>query len=183
MTRQAGRRFVLLDRDGTVIADKHYLSDPAGVELLPGAAEGLRRLADLGLGLVLVSNQSGVGRGYFSEDAMRAVNARLGALLADHSIFLDGIYSCPHTPEADCDCRKPRPGLALQAAVELGFDPKAGFMVGDKACDIELGRQVGAVTILVRTGKGAREEGNPGLDPDHVADDLRGVAEIIANYL
>jgi|GEM_PF-79141 histidinol-phosphate phosphatase family domain/HAD-superfamily hydrolase, subfamily IIIA len=151
---QTGRRAVFLDRDGTVIAERHYLSDPAGVELLPGAAEGLRRMRALGLPLVLVTNQSGVGRGYFGRDAVERVHGRLIELLAAEGVTLSAIYSCPHAPDEDCGCRKPLPGLLERAARELDLDLPSSFVIGDKPCDIGLGLAVGATTLLVRTGYG-----------------------------
>jgi len=178
-----GRGVVLLDRDGTIIYDRHYLSDPAGVELLPGAAEGLRRLADLGLGLVVISNQSGVNRGYFDEESVLACNRRMSEFLAPHGVSFEGMYWCPHTPEEQCGCRKPAPGLVERAAAELGFDPAASFMVGDKEADMGVGRNAGATTILVRTGKGAAHEERCRDLADFVEDDLRGVADRIAALL
>ena len=177
------RRYVLLDRDGTVIRDKHYLSDPEGVELLPGAAQGLKRMRDMGLGLVIVSNQSGVGRGYFDHAAVKACNERLAELLAAHGVALDGFYYCPHTPEEACDCRKPATGMVDRAARELGFDPARCFMIGDKRADMGVGRAVGAATILVRTGKGAEQEPLCRELTDHVEDDLAGAAERIRALL
>lgn len=177
------KRFVLLDRDGTIMADRHYLSDPAGVELLPGVAEGLRALRRLGLGLLLVSNQSGLGRGYFSEEDLWAVHQRLRQLLAAEGLHLDGAYYCPHAPEEYCACRKPAPGLVEQAAAAHGFDPGQCFVIGDKRADLELGRAVGAVSILVRTGQGRQQELLPGPAPQHVADDLQEAARIIARLL
>jgi D-glycero-D-manno-heptose 1,7-bisphosphate phosphatase len=174
------RRFVVLDRDGTIIAERHYLSDPEQVELLPGAAEGLRRMAALGLGLIVVTNQSGVARGYFDLARVEEVHQRLRSLLAAEQVALDGIYVCPHGPDADCACRKPRPGLLLEAAAEFNFDPRACFVIGDKPCDIELGQAVGATTILVRTGYGAEYESAGTLQADHVVDDLVAAAERIA---
>jgi D-glycero-D-manno-heptose 1,7-bisphosphate phosphatase len=173
------RRFVVLDRDGTIIAERHYLSDPAQVELLPGAAEGLHRMAALGLGLIVVTNQSGVARGYFDLARVDEVHQRLRALLAAEQVALDGIYVCPHGPDAECPCRKPRPGLLLEAAAKFGFDPRACFVIGDKPCDIELGQAVGATTILVRTGYGAQYESAGTLQADHIVDDLRAAAEVL----
>ena len=114
------RPAILLDRDGTIIVDRHYLSNPAEVELLPGAVAGLRRLADAGFALVVVSNQSGVARGLLTEADVAAVNARTAALLANEGIQIAGWYYCPHGPEAGCDCRKPAAGMAERAAAELG---------------------------------------------------------------
>jgi len=174
------RRFVVLDRDGTIIAERHYLSDPDQVELLPGAAEGLRRMAVLRLGLIVVTNQSGVARGYFDLERVDEIHRRMRTLLAAERVILDGIYICPHGPDEDCECRKPRPGLILEAAAKFHFEPRECFVIGDKPCDIELGQAISATTILVRTGYGAEHEAAGTIKPDHTADDLRAAAELIA---
>ncbi len=173
------RRFVLLDRDGTVIVERHYLGDPDGVTLLGGAAEGLRRIIGLGLGLAVVSNQSGVGRGYFAIDAVTRVNARMSELLAAEGVRLDGVYFCPHAPDAGCRCRKPRPGLVERAARQLDFEPAHGFVVGDQATDVALGHAVGATTFLLRPGQApdAPVAGDPA--PDHLVRDLNAVADVL----
>jgi D-glycero-D-manno-heptose 1,7-bisphosphate phosphatase len=172
------RPFVLLDRDGTLIVERHYLARAEDVELLPLTAPGLRLMQAAGLGLAVLTNQSGLGRGYFDWAALHAVHARMTQLLAQEGVSLDGIYVCPHTPEADCNCRKPRPGLVQWAAAELHFDPSKSFVVGDKPCDIELGRRVGAIAILVRTGYGAFWE-HEGLQADYIVDDVTAAAHII----
>ncbi|WP_319468099.1 D-glycero-beta-D-manno-heptose 1,7-bisphosphate 7-phosphatase [uncultured Pseudodesulfovibrio sp.] len=174
-------KFVLLDRDGTIIFDKHYLHDPDGVELLPGAAEGLRRMADMGFRLAVLTNQSGVGRGYFTEADVHACNTRLSDLLVAEGVTIEGFFHCPHAPEENCRCRKPSPGLMEQAVEAFGFDPKCAYMIGDKDADMGVGRAVGATTILVRTGKGAESEVKCRECADHVADDLVGAAEFIAS--
>ncbi|MDO9081919.1 MAG: HAD-IIIA family hydrolase, partial [Humidesulfovibrio sp.] len=143
-----GARAVFLDRDGTVIAERHYLSDPAGVELLPGAAVGLRRMRALGLRLVLVSNQSGVGRGYFARADVERVHGRLLELLEAQGVTLDAMYVCPHAPDEGCGCRKPLPGLLERARTELGIDLAQSFMVGDKPCDVDLGLVMNSTTFL-----------------------------------
>jgi len=168
------RRFALLDRDGTVIHERHYLADPADVELLPGAARGLRQLRRLGFNLVLVTNQSGIARGYFDRPQLERIHARLIDLLAAKGVALHGIYICPHLPEANCMCRKPRPGLALQAAAEHGFNPAHAIVVGDKPCDVDLGRAIGARSFLVRTGYGTTFEG--ATSAHVVVDDLPALA-------
>ncbi len=171
------RRPIFLDRDGTILVERHYLDDPAGVELLPGAAEGLRRLARLGP-LVVVTNQSGLARGYFDRSTLAAIHRRMGELLAREGVELAAIEVCPHHPDDGCRCRKPRPGLALRAARRLGLDPARGIVIGDKACDVGLGRALGALAVLVRTGYGAREEAAGSCHPHLVADDLRHAAEL-----
>ncbi|KAF0118684.1 MAG: histidinol phosphatase and related phosphatase [Rhodospirillaceae bacterium] len=173
------RRYVLLDRDGTINVEAHYLSRPEQVVLLPGAVEGLRRLQSLGLGLIVLSNQSGIARGYFDMAQLEAVNARLNLLLAQEGVRLDGLYVCPHGPEEACACRKPRPGLVERAVRDHGFDPEAAYMVGDKLADIALGQAVQAVTILVRTGYGAAVEREGKIMPDFVADSLADAAILI----
>lgn len=173
------KRYILLDRDGTIIFDRHYLSDPDGVELLPGAAKGLRRMLDLGFGLAVLTNQSGVERGYYDEASVHACNQRMIDLLAPHGVTVDQVFFCPHAPDTRCDCRKPQPGLMRQAAEALGFDPSDAYMIGDKEADMGVGRNTGATTILVRTGKGAAEEATCGHLADHVADDLVEAARII----
>jgi len=173
------RRFIMLDRDGTITVAHHYLSDPALVELIPGAAAALRALAEMKFGLVVITNQSPIGHGLFDTARLAQIHQRLRDLIAAERVNLDGIYFCPHTPEDDCACRKPRKGLVERAARELDFEPSAGFVIGDNACDIELGQEVGATTILVRTGYGADLEASGSVSPDYVVDDLRAAVPII----
>lgn len=179
----SARRFVVLDRDGTLVVERHYLSDPAELELTEGAADGLRRLAALGLGLVVVTNQSAVGRGLFDQARLDAIHARLEEMLAAEHVALDGIYVCPHRPEEDCSCRKPRTGLLERAGRELQFVPAESFVIGDKASDIELGRRAGATTILVRTGYGEEVAASRATAPDHVVANLAEAARVIEERL
>lgn len=171
--------FILLDRDGTLIVERGYLSDAGGVELIPGAAAALRALREAGCGLLLVTNQAGVGRSYFDREALDRVHTRMTELLQNEGVRLDGIYVCPHHPEDGCPCRKPRFGLMEQAAREFAFDPRASFVIGDKAIDIEFGKNARATTVLVRTGYGAAVEREGEVLPDYVCDDLGHAAEII----
>ncbi|MCU0541877.1 MAG: HAD family hydrolase [Oscillatoriaceae cyanobacterium Prado104] len=166
------KRFVLLDRDGTIIKECHYLCDPELVELLPGAAEGLRLMAEMGLGLVAITNQSGIGRGFFDETRLFQIHQRLRELLKLEGVHLENIYFCPHTPADNCQCRKPRTGLIESAAKKLGFKPEHSFVIGDKPCDIELGQRVGASTVLVRTGYGAEVAAQKTVNPDFVVENL-----------
>jgi D-glycero-D-manno-heptose 1,7-bisphosphate phosphatase len=177
------RRFAVIDRDGTINREREYISSPDQVELLPRAAEGLKLLQDLGIGMIVATNQSGVGRGYYGLEQVDAIHTRLRELLAEDRVELRGIYVCPHAPEEGCNCRKPRTGLIEQAADELGFSPRECFVIGDKPSDVELGKAIGATTILVRTGYGAATELGNTVSPDFVADDLFEAAEMIGGML
>ncbi len=180
---KASKRFVALDRDGTIIVEREYLADPKGVELLPGSLAGLKKMRQLGLGLIVVSNQSGIGRGYFDLNALEAVNAEMKRQLSAGGVKLDGIYFCPHLPEDDCICRKPRPGLLARAAHELGFDIAQMFVVGDKACDVDLGRGVGATSLLVRTGYGAGLSQEEAARADYIVNNLEEAADVIGRLV
>lgn len=170
---------VLLDRDGVLNVECHYLGHPDQVELIPGVAQGLRHMQALGLSLAVVTNQSGIGRGYFDLDRLGQVHDRLRELLEKEGVTLDGIYYCPHVPEDACTCRKPGIGLAARAAEELGFDPGRTVLIGDKRCDIDMGRRYGSTTILVTTGYGAQALAGGDVQPDYVADDLVEAARLI----
>lgn len=170
---------IFLDRDGTVIVEKHYLSDPALVELEAGAVEGLRKLQALGLPLVVITNQSGVGRGKFGVDAVHAVNARVGELLAAEGITIAGWYMCPHAPDTDCACRKPLPGMAQQAQRELGVSLAGSYVVGDKRSDVELADAIGGTGVLVTTGHGLNDAPWARSNGRLLASGLDEVAELI----
>lgn len=158
---------VFLDRDGTIIEDVGYLRDEKDVRLLPGAAEGIRRLSGLGYLVVVVSNQSGIARGLLSEADLSRVQHRMKALLEAQGAHLDGAYYCPYLngPEAKVDAyrcnsslRKPAPGMILQAARELSIDLSRSWMIGNADCDVEAGVRAGCRTILLRHGPGQDEK-------------------------
>lgn len=175
------KRFVLIDRDGTINVEKHYLSDPDQLELYPGVAKAIRRLNQLGLGVAVVTNQSGIARGYFDLARLEQIHDRLYTLLGEECAVVDGLYICPHGPDDDCDCRKPLPGMVNQAVAEHGFDPAQSFMIGDKEVDVELGHAVGAKSFLVRTGHGPKFV--EGTKADYVVDDLPKAVEVIEKIL
>jgi len=166
-----------------VIAERDHLTEPAQVELLPNALAGLQRLRGLNLGLVVVTNQSVIGRGLLDADGLARIHGRLAGLLAEGGVCLDGIFICPHLPEAGCECRKPRTALVRRAAAELGFDPAASFVIGDKDCDIDLGRAIGATTLLVRTGYGARHLAEGLARPQLVAEDMLEAAMLVEHLV
>ncbi|PKN42330.1 MAG: HAD family hydrolase [Deltaproteobacteria bacterium HGW-Deltaproteobacteria-18] len=156
---------ILLDRDGTLIEERHYLSEPALVALIPGVAVPMRRLAGLGCSFYLASNQSGIGRGLFSEDDYRRVHARLVELLLAEGIVLGGAAHCPHSPEDKCECRKPRVGIWQKLAATYGLSPEKTVMIGDKVADIRFGQAIGcAETVLVLTGHGSDAARGLGLE-------------------
>ncbi|HEY3099272.1 MAG TPA: HAD family hydrolase [Methylomirabilota bacterium] len=182
------RPAMFIDRDGTLTEEVGYVNHPSRLRLLPRAAEAIRRLNGSGIAAVVVTNQAGLARGYFSADVLRATNDTLVALLKDEGAHLDGIYVCPHHPtegvppyRTTCDCRKPAPGLLLRAAAELNLELPASTMVGDKSSDLVPARVVGARAVLVLTGYGRGEweyrRAEFPVAPDHVAADLLDAVE------
>jgi D-glycero-D-manno-heptose 1,7-bisphosphate phosphatase len=168
-------RAVFLDRDGTVTEEVGYLTSLDMLKLIRGAGAAIKRLNEAGFKVVLVTNQSGVARGYFPESLVDDAHVLLRRMLMDDGALLDGIYYCPHHPTAGkatytivCDCRKPETGLLDRAARDLAIDLEQSFMVGDKWSDVELGHRAGMRSILVRTGFSPDDPGNK--RPPHVAD-------------
>jgi histidinol-phosphate phosphatase family protein len=147
----SGRAAAFLDRDGTIIRDANYVRDPADVELLPGAGDAIRRLNDQGVAVVIVTNQSGIARGYLDENDYRLVEARVAELIAAAGGRIDATYMCPHHPEitGDCDCRKPGLGMYRQAIADLGLDPARSLFVGDRWRDVAPGRALGGFAVLL----------------------------------
>ncbi len=183
-------RAVFIDRDGTLSEEIGYVNHVSRFRLLPRSAEAIKKLNDAGVAAVIITNQAGVARGYFPEERILEVHKRMEELLAEGDAKLDGIYYCPHHPSAgeppyraDCDCRKPKPGLLLRAAKELDIDIKNSYMIGDKFSDVELAHNAGCKGILTLTGYGRgeweynREEA--GMTPDFVAEDLLDAVEWI----
>lgn len=178
------RRAVFLDRDGTLIEEADYLGNPEDVRLLPGSVEALELLREAGLSLVLVTNQSGIARGYYTLEDYKAVAGRLEGLLAEKGITLDDSRFCPHHPEftGECLCRKPSTGMHREASEFLGLDPSRSYFVGDKVRDLLPALELGGEGVLVRTGYGRMEE--EGLSPAFmVADDLLEAARLILKTL
>jgi D-glycero-D-manno-heptose 1,7-bisphosphate phosphatase len=161
------KRAVFLDRDGTLIEDKDYLADPDQVAIFPGAAEALKRLQDAGFKLFIVSNQSGVGRGYFTLADVDRVNLRLVQLVAREGVRFEKIYVAPEAPERPSRGRKPSPQFLHEARDEFGIDLAQSYMIGDKLSDLQCGWNAGVKgSVLVRTGYGAQtERQHPGLNP------------------
>lgn len=174
---------VFMDRDGTITEEVGYINHPSRLKLFDWTVEAIRQLNRAGLKAVVITNQAGVARGYFTEDLVKEVHLLLTEQVSRAGARLDGIYYCAHHPSVgeppyrqDCDCRKPRPGLLHRAASELGIDLANSYMVGDRYGDVELARSVGARAILVKTGYGLGEYTyqRPSWPepPDYIAEDL-----------
>ena len=183
------RRAVFLDRDGTLNEDTGYPADFRQVHIYPAAFEAVRRLGRAGFATVVVTHQSGIGRGYFDENDLDALHARFLAEFARRGAPLDALYACPHAPDAPpgagCACAKPRPGLGLRAAAELGLDLGASYMIGDKADDVLFGLNIGATPILVLTGYGRAARAAlaaRGVRPAHTAEGVLDAAAWILEH-
>ncbi|MFH0881909.1 MAG: D-glycero-beta-D-manno-heptose 1,7-bisphosphate 7-phosphatase [bacterium] len=176
------RQMLLLDRDGTLNVEVDYLANSEELELLPGAVESIRRAHELGWVVAVVTNQSGLVHGYFDQEDLDSVHSRLKKLIEDGGEKLDGIYVCPHSPTDGCECRKPKPGLLIQAAEELHGDLSKSVMVGDKTADLSAGLAAGTHAVLVRTGYGrdTEREGNHGAEA--VINDLRGLPALLERW-
>jgi D-glycero-D-manno-heptose 1,7-bisphosphate phosphatase len=183
------RKAVFLDRDGTINEDVGYPSEYSQVRIYPAGFEAVRRLNLAGLVAIVITNQSGIGRGLITEEGLEDIHKRMHAAFVEKQARLDGIYYCPHYERSsipryreDCSCRKPNPGLALQAAADFDLNLKRSYMVGDKVEDILFGRNIRATPVLVLTGYGRKSR--PQLEkmrisPAYIAADVLGAAEWI----
>ncbi len=185
-TKSSPRPAIFLDRDGTIIELRDYLRSLAEIVLLPRAAEGLKLLADAGYLLIIITNQSGVARGYFDENFVRAANAKLNEMLARRGVVIDAVYYCPHHPQygpegyrVDCDCRKPKPGMISKAAADFDIDLRRSWVIGDNEPDIKLAANAGLRSVLVRTGYGGALAAQEHVCANIVAADLYEAAERI----
>jgi D-glycero-D-manno-heptose 1,7-bisphosphate phosphatase len=188
------RPAVFLDRDGTINEQMGYINHISRFHLLPGVPEAIRRLNEAGIPVVVVTNQSGLARGYFPAELLTAVHEKMVTLLAEHGAHVDGIYICPHHPEAkreeyrlNCDCRKPKTGLLVQAANDLGLDLTRSFVVGDRWSDLKTAANCGATPVLVLTGYGSGDALYIGptqvVQPAMIGDDLAAAVQWILEKL
>ena len=189
---QKFERAVFLDRDGTIIEEVGYLDRPERVAFFPWTIDAIRVLNRAGLAVVLVSNQSGIARGFFTEAVVDDVHRKMEAMLAAGGARIDAYYYCPHHPDGKvpglakvCECRKPARGMVDRAVTEFGIDPARSFVVGDRWLDVALARAVGAKGILVRTGYGESEEHKAPRDltADAVVDNLIAASSWILGTL
>ena len=163
-------RAVFIDRDGTIARDVHFCRRPEDFEILPTVHQAIRMFNRARFKTVVITNQSGVARGYFTDEALRRINRHMEAELARCGARLDAVYYCPHHPDDGCQCRKPKPGLIFKAAADLDIRLTNSFMVGDGARDVEAGKAAGCRTVLVTTGpEGTEKIATP---PDYIAASL-----------
>jgi D-glycero-D-manno-heptose 1,7-bisphosphate phosphatase len=170
-------KVLILDRDGTLILEKNYLHDPAHVELISGVGECLAELAEDGWKFIVLTNQSGVGRGYFTMSEVDSVHQKVDELLHQFGVRIEKYFVAPEAPEQPSTRRKPQIGMLLEAANEFGFAPDQAWVVGDKPADIQLGKNVRANTVLVLTGYGQGSLSQ--CKPDYVIEDLSKIRAII----
>lgn len=166
-----------MDRDGVIIEEKNYLSDARKIKILQKVPQAIKLLNQNNFLVIIISNQSGVGRGFFTKEKVEKINTRLINLLSKKGAKIDKVYFCPHTEEDKCQCRKPAPQMIYNAVKEFNIDLKKSYVIGDKPCDIEVGKKCKCKTILVRTGYGQKYESQ--LSPDYVADNLLEAVEWI----
>ena len=165
---------VFLDRDDTIIKDVNYCSCPEDVHLLPKAAAGIRLLNQSGLKVIIITNQSGIARGYLDISMLGRIHEKLKSDLAQYGAFINAIYYCPHHPDDNCDCRKPKPGMLIQAAADNSIDLRNSYMVGDYRSDIEVGLAAGCKTVLINSNNSTIQMQD--IPPDYVARHLYDAA-------
>ncbi|MEE9399130.1 MAG: HAD family hydrolase [Dehalococcoidales bacterium] len=172
-------RAIFLDRDGTMAKDVHYCHRPEDFELFPDTAKAINLWHERGFKVIIVTNQSGVARGYFTEETLARIHDKMKKELAKDGAFVDAIYYCPHHPDDNCDCRKPKPKMVLRATKEHNIDLSQSFVVGDLPIDIGLGRAVGAKTILIGDSLSTDDDS---LIPDATVSNLWEAAQAILRW-
>lgn len=170
---------IFTDRDDTINRDVHYCSRPEDFELLPTAGVGIRLLNQAGFKVVVVTNQSGIARGYFTEEVLERIHQKMIDELAKYGAHVDAIYYCPHHPDEGCECRKPKPKLAYQAIKQLHIDPRQSFTIGDRLMDVELAGAIGCKSVMIPSEPGKEELKNSSIFPDYIASDFESGAKWI----
>ncbi|MFX1238557.1 MAG: D-glycero-beta-D-manno-heptose 1,7-bisphosphate 7-phosphatase [Promethearchaeota archaeon] len=176
------KKAIFLDRDGVINIEVNYLSDPDDFKLIDGTIEALFLLKQKGYLLIVVTNQAGIARGFFTEDRLKEIHDKMRSVLMESGIILDDVYYCPHHPDftGKCSCRKPNPGMIIRAQKNYDLNLKESFMVGDTLNDIKTGKNAGCKTVLVLTGYGKKEQKKIGdVKPDFIHDDLLDFAKNI----
>jgi histidinol-phosphate phosphatase family protein len=172
-----GNKAVFVDRDGTMAIDAHYCSRPEDFQLYPNTTKGLKLLKQHGYKLIVITNQSGIGRGIFTEETLKVIHDKMNKDLAEDGVCVDGIYYCPHHPDENCDCRKPKPKMVMKAVRDHDIDLGQSFVIGDLQMDIDLGKNIGCPVIWIDNA--AFTYNDP---PDAIASDLLEAAELILSW-
>ena len=182
MSMNNKKRAIFLDRDGVINIEVEYLSDPKNFEFIEGSVEALRILKQKGFILIIITNQAGIARGYYTKEALNEIHKKMNRLLKEQDVVLDDIFYCPHHPDftGACDCRKPKPGMILKAKEKYNIDLQNSYMVGDTLRDIESGLAANCKTVLVLTGYGEKERKNISIfKPDMIFKNLNEFAKNI----
>lgn len=169
---------VFLDRDGVINVDKEYVLKIEDFELIPNTIDALKIMQEGGYILIIITSQSGIGRGYYTEQDFQKLNRHMLGLFSAKGIKISKVYHCPHSPDEGCNCRKPNISIINEAEKEFGIELKKSYVIGDKTSDIEMGKRAGCRTILVQTGKAGRD-GKYNVKPDFTAEDLYSGASLI----
>lgn len=172
---------IFLDRDGVINIDKEYVHKIKDFELIPKTIDALKIMQDSGYVLIIITNQSGIGRGYYTEKNFQDLNKHMLELFLSKGIKILNVYYCPHSPDEGCSCRKPSTDFIKEAEKEFKIELKKSYVIGDKTSDIEMGKNAGCKTILVKTGK-AGEDGRHDVKPDFIAKDLYVAAKLICEH-
>ena len=177
-----GNKAAFIDRDGTINANIGYIDNPDSFKMHSGVAEGIKLLNKDGFKVIIITNQSGIARGFFSEETLDKIHDKMKTELSDKGAKIDAIYYCPHHPDDKCDCRKPEAGLLEKAIRDFDIDIDESFIIGDRMLDVEAGHKVGIKTVLVPENKEkvAIEMKNSRVDPDFICDDFITGAEWVA---
>jgi len=174
---------VILDRDGTIILEKQkYITKPEQISFLPGSIDGMKKIYNAGFNIIIITNQSVVGRGIISKNQLEKIHESIIQKLLEKKIKLKGIFYCPHNPNVGCICRKPNIGLVTQATKDLNFNTKSSFLVGDQKTDIELAKKINSTSILVLTGQGKKFEKELKNQANYIANNLSDAADLIINH-
>jgi len=178
-----GNKAIFIDRDGTINVNVEYLDNPEDFQMYPGVGEGIKLLKDSGYKIIIITNQSGLARGYFSEETLDKIHERMKKELYEKGATIDGIYICPHHPDENCDCRKPKTGLLEKAITDFNIDPEKSYFIGDRMLDVEAGHKIGAKTALVPEDKEkvSIEMKESDIIPDIICENFYSVAQLITN--
>jgi len=178
-----GNRAVFIDRDGTINVNYGYISDPDDFKMYPGVAKGIKLLNEKGFKIIVITNQSGIARGYFSKGVLENIHEKMKKELSNKGANVDAIYYCPHHPDEHCNCRKPNPGLLEKAVKEFDIDTEKSFIIGDRMLDVEVGYKIGCKTVLVPEDKEKvkKEMEESNVEPDVICDDFYSGVEWMLN--